>query len=166
MAHHDHIAVIVDREPQLYASVGDTVSMDEIATIADRFGDVFQAVSRYGLTPTGAPFLRYRTISMGSGLTVEACVPVDASLPAHDVVSCDTLPGGRYVVSTYTGHFDGLREATTRVLTWGSSNGLHWDTSDHADGEAWAGRVEIYETDPTSEPDPSKWVTTLAFKLR
>ncbi|CAN3127140.1 hypothetical protein ACNUDN_00902 [Mycobacterium sp. smrl_JER01] len=33
------------------------------------------------------------------------------------------------------------------------------------DCEVWAGRVEIYETDPSAEPDPANRVTTLAFKL-
>ena len=33
------------------------------------------------------------------------------------------------------------------------------------DGERWGGRLEIYLTDPAQEPDMSKWVTQLAFRL-
>jgi hypothetical protein len=33
------------------------------------------------------------------------------------------------------------------------------------DGERWAARLEIYETDPAVEPDMTKRTTLLAFRL-
>jgi hypothetical protein len=33
------------------------------------------------------------------------------------------------------------------------------------EGERWGARVETYLTDPEVEPDMSKWVTELAFRL-
>lgn len=156
---------IVERTSQRYASVGDTVRMDQVSLIADRFPEVFEAVARHGLAPTGAPFLRYRTIDMDRALSVEACVPIDAPLPSDGAVSTDVLPGGRYVTATHRGHFDGLQDATARVLTWADQQGLRWDATLSADGDVWTGRVECFETDPATEPDPSKWVTVLAIKL-
>ena len=32
-------------------------------------------------------------------------------------------------------------------------------------GELWGCRLEIYETDPTVEPDMNPWTTTLSFRL-
>jgi hypothetical protein len=32
-------------------------------------------------------------------------------------------------------------------------------------GEYEAALLEIYETDPALEPDPTKWVTEVAFRL-
>jgi hypothetical protein len=32
-------------------------------------------------------------------------------------------------------------------------------------GERWGGRLEIYLTDPSQEPDMSRWQTQLAFRL-
>jgi hypothetical protein len=32
-------------------------------------------------------------------------------------------------------------------------------------GERWGSRLEIYLTDPSREPDTSRWVTQLAFRL-
>jgi hypothetical protein len=37
--------------------------------------------------------------------------------------------------------------------------------SPDGDGERWASRLEISLTDPRQEPDISKWVTQLAFRL-
>lgn len=156
---------IVHREPQPYAAIGGTVTMDQVGAIADRFPEVFDAVARHGRAPSGAPFLRYRVIDMDRELQIEACVPIDGTMPSDDAVSTDTLPGGRYAVSTHRGHFDGLTDTSARLLSWANSEGLQWDSTASDDGEMWAGRIEIYETDPTAEPDPSKWVTTLAFKL-
>ena len=106
---------IVHREPQPYASIGGTVTMDQVGAIADRFPEVFAAAARHGRAPSGAPFLRYRVIDMDRELQIEACVPIDAPLPADDGVSTDALPGGRYAVATHRGHFDGLMDATARL---------------------------------------------------
>lgn len=156
---------IEDRTPQLYASIGGTVTMDQVSAIADRFPEVFEAIARHGLQPTGAPFLRYRVIDMDGDLQIEACVPIAAPLPSDGLVSTDTLPGGRYAVVTHRGHYDGLTDATARLCVWASEQGLQWDSSPSDAGEHWAGRVEIYETDPSTEPDPANWVTGIALKL-
>ena len=156
---------IENRAPQLYASVGGTVTMDQVSAIADRFPEVFAAVARHGADISGAPFLRYRVIDMDRELHIEACVPIDAPLPTDGAVSTDTLPGGRYAVATHCGHFDGLTDTTDQLLSWASDQGLQWDSASTDDGEEWAGRVEIYETGPATEPDPANWVTVLAFKL-
>ncbi|MDG4663708.1 GyrI-like domain-containing protein [Mycobacterium sp. 236(2023)] len=156
---------IENRAPQLYASIGGAVTMDQVSAIADRFPEVFDAVAKHGLEPTGAPFLRYRVIDMDRELRIEACVPIDAPLPADVAVTTDTLPGGRYAVATHRGHFDGLMDATDRLLSWGAEQGLQWDSTPTDRGEEWAGRVEVYDNGPATEPDPANWVTVLAFKL-
>ena len=43
--------------------------------------------------------------------------------------------------------------------------GLTWDMSPGETGERWGSRLEFYLTDPREEPDMSKWVTQLAFRL-
>jgi hypothetical protein len=55
--------------------------------------------------------------------------------------------------------------ATKALLDWAAEQGLTWDVTPGEDGERWACRLEIYLTDPSQEPDMSKWVTQLAFKL-
>ena len=32
-------------------------------------------------------------------------------------------------------------------------------------GEAWGCRLELYKTDPSAEPDMSRWETELAFRI-
>jgi hypothetical protein len=47
-----------------------------------------------------------------------------------------------------------------------SITGQKFDMENKPDGEHFACRLEIYESDPVDEPDMNKWVTTLAFKLK
>ena len=56
-------------------------------------------------------------------------------------------------------------EVTGALLDWAAEQGLTWDMSPADDGERWGGRLEIYLTDPSQEPDMSKWETQLAFRL-
>jgi hypothetical protein len=58
----------------------------------------------------------------------------------------------------------GVRTARP-LLDWAAEQGLTWDVTHGADGDLWACRLENYLTDPSQEPDMSKWVTQLAFKL-
>ncbi len=54
---------------------------------------------------------------------------------------------------------------TGSLLDWAAAQGLTWDMSPGEDGERWGATVETYLTDPEVEPDMSKWVTELAFRL-
>ena len=58
-----------------------------------------------------------------------------------------------------------LMAATKALLDWAAGQGLTWDMSPGEGGERWDSRLEIYQTDPGQEPDMSKWVTQLAFRL-
>jgi hypothetical protein len=40
-----------------------------------------------------------------------------------------------------------------------------WDSWDTGSGSAWRGRVEHYLTDPSVEPDPSKWQVEAAYLI-
>ncbi len=84
---------------------------------------------------------------------------------AHVGLLAGVLPAGRYATLTHAGHPSELMAATKALLDWAAEQGLTWDVTPGADGDLWACRLENYLTDPSQEPDMSKWVTQLAFKL-
>jgi effector-binding domain-containing protein len=102
---------------------------------------------------------------MDRQLEVEAGVPVVAPVQPDGDVVAGVLPAGRYATVLHVGHPGELVAATGALLDWGAAEDLKWDTAPGADGERWAGRLEIYLTDPQQEPDMSKWETVLAFRL-
>jgi effector-binding domain-containing protein len=104
-------------------------------------------------------------IDMTRDMEVEVGVPVPAPLDGDDQMLASVLPSGRYASLRYTGHPDGLYDATVSLLKWAEEQHLTWDVTQTPNGDRWAARLEIYETDPAEEPDMSKWVTQLAFRL-
>lgn len=154
--------------PELtYAFIPFTVTMQQMQIPADQgMPRLFGWLKERGVAPLGAPFYNYRRIDMSDTLDVEVGVPVDRRGVGDGSVNFAILPAGRYVEMVHTGHFDQLLDATAMLIGWAKERGLAWDVEEGPDGDHFACRLEIYETDPSAEPDPTKWVTTLRFKLR
>ncbi|WP_298330455.1 GyrI-like domain-containing protein [Asticcacaulis sp.] len=75
------------------------------------------------------------------------------------------LPAGRYVSLAYTGHYDDLLTVNAMLVGWAKETGIIFDAVETSEGDVFAARLEVYHNNPTDEPDPSKWHTTLLFKL-
>jgi effector-binding domain-containing protein len=156
---------IVTRAAQPYAAVRARVTMAELSGLGARFGEVFAWLGARGLAPAGAPFFRYNVIDMARELEVDVGVPVAAAVDGDGNVVSGVLPAGRYATLTHVGHPSELYGITGTLLDWAAGQGLTWDMSPGEEGERWGARLETYLTDPSEEPDMSKWVTELAFRL-
>ena len=156
---------IETRAEQPYVAVKAKVTMGEIAAFARRFGEVFGWLDSHGLAPAGPPFFKYNVIDMARELEMEAGVPIATATDGDDQIVAGVLPAGRYATLTHVGHPSELMAATKALLDWAAEQGLTWDVTPSEDGDRWACRLENYLTDPDQEPDMSKWVTQLAFKL-
>jgi effector-binding domain-containing protein len=156
---------IETRAEQPYVAIRAKVTMGEIAAFARRFGEVFGWLDSHGLAPAGPPFFKYNVIDMARELEMEAGVPVATAISGDDQMMAGVLPAGRYATLTHVGHPSELMAATKALLDWAAEQGLTWDVTPSEDGDRWACRLENYLTDPDQEPDMSKWVTQLAFKL-
>jgi len=159
-------AHVIERTAQPYVAIKARVSMQTIGTILPELHpQVFAWLRERDIPPAGAPFWKYNLIDMSREMEVEVGVPVAAVADGDDRVLAGVLPPGRYATLRYTGHPDGLFDATVSLLKWAKEQDLTWDVRQTPDGEKWTSRLEIYETDPVVEPDLSKWVTHLAFRL-
>jgi effector-binding domain-containing protein len=159
---------IVERPAQPYAGIRVTCPLREIGRSAPPLiGELFGWLGQHGVEPAGAPFFRYDVIDMEGDMRLTIGIPVAGSFDGDDRVECGTLPAGRFATLTYTGSVrgKGLFKATGALLEWGAANDVTWDRHDVTEGDAWACRLEIYDTDPDVQPDMSKWETILAFKL-
>ena len=158
---------IVTRAEQPYVAIRGHVSMAELGAFAVRTGEVFAWLGSRGLTPAGPPFLKYNVIDMMRQLEVENGVPLTAPVEntGDGEVISGVLTAGRYATVTHVGHPSELVGATKALLDWAAGHGLTWDVSPGETGERWGSRLEFYLTDPREEPDMSKWITQLAFKL-
>jgi len=159
------IPIIQDHAARAYAYIDFTVTMAEIKKAADEgFPALFAGLAKLGVTPIGAPFFNYRRIDMARTLDIEVGVPVDRVVAPEGAIKFGELPAGKYAAMTHTGHYDGLYDATAMLIGWAKERGIAWDVVEKSDGAHFACRLEIYETDPSAEPDPAKWETRLLFK--
>jgi effector-binding domain-containing protein len=158
---------VFERAEQSYAFIPFTVRMDEMQKPAQEgFPLLLHTLDQQGITPAGAPFYNYRRINMAETLDVEAGIPVSREGQEAGPVKFGTLPAGRFVGLTWHGHPDKLEPVTGLLIGWTRQTQTPLDMEELSDGDHFACRLEIYETDPHVEPDMEKWVTHLAFKLK
>jgi effector-binding domain-containing protein len=157
---------IEQRAEQRYVGIRSHVAMSEIATVLPPLiSEVFAWLGKRQKAPAGPPFFRYRVIEMSGRLEIDVGVPVASPVSGDQRVIADRLPGGLYATVIHTGNPAQLVEVNASLQQWGSRKGLKWQTSNGERGTVWASRLEIYLTDPASEPDPNKWQTEVAYLI-
>ena len=157
---------IVTRPEQPYAAIRTQVTMADLGTVVPPLNqEVFAWLGACGVAPAGAPFWKYNVIDMAGELEVEAGVAVAAAVAGDGQIMAGVLPAGRYATLMHVGHPSELMAATKRLLDWAAEQSLAWDVTPSGSGDRWGCRLETYLTDPREEPDMSKWVAQLAFKL-
>ena len=153
------------RDAQPFAAIRARMAMTKVPTEAPPLIQrVLDWMASKGVQPAGPLFFRYPTFD-GDDVVVDVGFPVDRPLQADgDGIVTGVLPAGRYAVAVLRGDYSGIPAATGRLLDWGRANGVAWDAS--PDGREWASRIEWYPTDPHEEPDPQKWETELAIRVK
>jgi len=156
-----------NRPAQPYIYVPFTVTMQQMQKPANEgFPQVFAHLEKHGLKPVGEAFYNYRRINMAETLDVEAGIAVEALGPEEGNVRNGTLPAGNFIGLSWTGHPDQLITVTGMLIGWVNLTQQKFDVEEKPDGDHFACRLEIYESDPGEVPDMNDWVTTLAFKLK
>ena len=114
-----------------------------------------------GVEPDGPFFLRLHTVDMAGDMDIE--VGVFAAGTGDGMVTEGVVPAGSYVVLRYIDH---SMRAHRLLFGWADEQQIDFDVSETDAGAAWAGRLEIYITDPRTEPRKTRWETELAFLTR
>jgi len=123
-----------------------------------RLAELIAWLDTNGVEPDGPFFLRLHTVDMAGEMDIE--VGAFATAAGDDRVAQGTAPAGEYVVLRYINH--SLR-AHRLLFGWADTHGVRFDVEDADAGADWAGRFEIYVTDPRTEPRKTRWETELAF---
>jgi effector-binding domain-containing protein len=157
---------VVQRAPQPYVAIRARGTMQTIGTVLPELHPlVFAWLAERDVPAAGHPFWKYNVIDMEREMEVEMAAPVATAVDGDDRVLAGVLPSGRYATLRYTGHPGGLVGATASLLEWAAQQSLTFDVRPAEGGERWRARLEIYETGPAVEPDMSRWITQLAFRL-
>lgn len=157
---------IVERPVQGYIGTRAVMPMSafarEIPAMTDKVSVWLKA---NGVLPTGQPFLRYHVIDMPERMDVELGIPVERAVSASGDLASNTLPAGRYAISSFKGVENGI-PANKALIEWIAKQGEQIDHHTSDQGDVFASRYETFLTDATTEPDQHKWQTEIAIKLR
>jgi effector-binding domain-containing protein len=138
------------------ASVRQKVAKENIP---EAMGHMFQlvrsALDAQSVQSDGAPFARYH--SFGDTVDLEAGSMVASPIVADGDVTPGHLPAGPAAISVHVGPYETLGQTYDALQRWLSASGSH-----AAAGGPW----ELYITDPSAEPDSSKWLTEVIFPLK
>ena len=157
---------ITTRDAVPIIGIREKVPLADIAPTTERsFSRLFAWCGARGIAPAGAPYVRYLVIDRAGDLQLEFGMPMAEPLAGADGFVAGELPGGRYASVTYLGPYDDLPDVNAMLIGWAREKGIVWDGSEDADGDHFACRLEIHETDLMTETDPNQWETTVAIKL-
>lgn len=126
---------------------------------------VYGWFAEHEIVPLGGPLYIYRHAgSPEEPVDLTVAVPVGGPVKPTNGLVLGSLPAGTYVVGRHTGAPDEIPASHHQVKQWAEDHGYRLDVLRDDSGALWTGHAEHFLTDPTEEPDTSRWVTELLFK--
>lgn len=148
-----------------YIGIRSEAAADQLpVALPPLFSQLCAWLERQDVAPVGVPFVRYRTVDRSRPVPwfgFEVGFPVGPGVEGDGYAAAGELPAGNYVVALYTGPYTGLREANAEVFDWARREGVVLQHSNT--GVEWMAWLGFCITDPSREPDPSKWQTEIAI---
>lgn len=146
---------IIETTSQPAAVIRMTIAPSDIQQVmGPAIGEVMATVMGQGITPTGAVFSHYFSMS-AEVWDLEVGVTVASPLTPQGRVTNGQLPAVTAARTIYRGPYEGLGEAWGGLMKWIAEAG-HTPSP-----ELW----ESYLTDPGASPDPATWETELTQPL-
>jgi len=146
---------VVELQPQIAAAVHGEVKLEQMpAFFGKAFHQVMAAVEGSDVSITGPPFGYYPTMPTDV-IVVEAGFPTSGPIDPQGDVRTIELPGGTAVVTTHVGPYETMEQTYTELHAWIAAHGY----------KGAAGMWEEYLSDPSAEPDQSKWRTGIVWPV-
>ena len=143
-------------EPESYACMSaTTVPRDVGAALHRILPQVGQYLASSGLQSVGQPLARYYRYD-AEVVEMDAGIRVTGRAEGNDTVMVKELPGGDVAVAVHLGPYHTLRQTYDALAAWIAQEG-------RTPREApW----EVYITDPTEEPDSTRWRTEIYWPVK
>ena len=121
------------------------------------YGQLMAEMGSQGLQITGAPYSHYISFDQASGVT-EYLVGIHVSGKGKNsgIIKAVNYPEMQVIQAIHTGPYEDLHVSYARIMEYIAVNKLQ------ITGET----IEFYFTDPSQEPDITKWQTLITFPLR
>lgn len=140
----------------IIAVVHNKVAMGEIGNILGKsYGEIQELMKKQGANMTGSPMAI--TLAWDStSWDFEAAIPIDKEIKGNVQVQVKQSYSGKVIYLSYTGPYEGTYKAYNELHSYMKEKGFTQN------GGPW----EVYITDPSTEPDTSKWITEIYFPVK
>lgn len=138
------------------AVIRNKVNMGEIGDVLGKsYGAIQELIAKQGAKVVGPPMAI--TIAWDSlSWDFEAAIPIDKAIKENDKIQIKQSYAGKVIYLSYMGPYEKTYTAYTELESYKKEKGY----TDN--GGPW----EIYITDPSTEPDQSKWITEIYFPVK
>src|SRR5215467_7712798 len=100
---------LIERPAQHYVAIPARVTMQSMMGLLPKlWPEVAEWLTARGLTPSGAPLIRWVVIDMANEMLIEVGLPVAEPVTGDERVVAGTLPAGPYAVTVHSGHYADL----------------------------------------------------------
>ena len=132
-----------------------TTAEDAMKSIGPLFARLVAYTERKGIQMAGAPFVMYHAWT-DTAVVMEPALPVTSKVKIEEGYHLGELQTMEAAVIDYYGSYEKIGFAHETMDNWLASN--------HRE---FTGPVmEVYQTDPTTEPDTAKWLTKVIYPLK
>ncbi|MCB0707205.1 MAG: SRPBCC family protein [Saprospiraceae bacterium] len=145
----------VDHPGGVFAGIREEVQMNSLPDfLASSYEKVMGAMATQQTPMAGPPCGLYYTWDEATQTSdMVAAIPIGEALNLGEDVSIIEIPASKAAVIDYYGSYAGVGAAHEAAGAFMSANGL----------TAKEPCIEMYITDPTTEPDTSKWLTQVIY---
>jgi len=143
-------------EGQNTLAIKDSAFMQDIQQkFGELYGELMGYIMRYSFQIEGQPYAKYYSWEPGKMVVLEAGFPVAKEYKGKGRIMATELAPGNVVTATHYGTY------SASELTYVAIDEYIIEFNKLINGFPW----EVYITDPSNEPDSSKWVTKIYFPV-
>ncbi len=143
-------------EGQNTLAIKDSAFMQDIQQkFGELYGELMGYIMRYRLQIAGQPYAKFYNWEPGKMVVLESGFPVAKEYKGKGRIMATELAPGNVVTATHYGPY------SASELTYVAIDEYIIEFGKVIDGYPW----EVYITDPSNEPDSSKWVTKIYFPV-
>ncbi len=139
-----------------YVSIRQNCSWDDVSQVmTNAYGKLMKYIRSSGAEMTNAPYAIYHNIDNGE-IDLEMGIPVNKIIASKGNINSGTFNSSKAASVDYYGFYDNLGKAHNAIQDWVMKMGM----------ESNGSPMEFYVTDPSSEPDTSKWLTRIYYPVK
>ncbi len=144
-------------EAQPTLSIKDSAMVNEIGPkMGEMYGKLMKFMSEKNIKMAGPPFTIHYSWDYTRPFVMEAGIPVQEPADGEGEIIASEIAAGDVICAPYYGPYEGIGTLYEKLQQYMAAKHIQ------CIGYPW----EVYLTDPQTEPDTSKWLTKIYYRIK